>query len=265
MDLPPYVCRLGSSFLYYVLLVVREVTRNSRSTLSVFSFPRRGPCTADVGPVTGGTPRSKPWKLSTLQVAGLCLALTVVDHPKAASATTLDFEGFPDSTILTNQYPEVTFTNAIILSAGISLNEFEFPPHSGVNVASDNGGPLTIEFATPIVSFSGYFTYTEPLTLQGVDSSSIQVASAASLFSNNEALSGDPGSSPNELIQLMFAGGMSEVTITGDPAGGSFALDDASYADAASAVPEPSTALTSIFAVIATVIGQIRYTKQRQL
>jgi hypothetical protein len=30
-----------------------------------------------------------------------------------------DFEGFPDSTILTNQYSGLIFSNAIILTAGI--------------------------------------------------------------------------------------------------------------------------------------------------
>ena len=154
-----------------------------------------------------------------------------------AGSVTIDFEGFPDSTILTNQYPGLTFSNAIILTAGVSLNEFEFPPHSGVNVASDYGGPMSIAFDTSVLSFGGYFTYAEPLTLTAFDSLSHQVASATSAYSNNEALSGDPGSSPNEFLQVAFASGIASVTITGDPAGGSFTLDDAGYMSAA---PEPS-------------------------
>jgi hypothetical protein len=175
----------------------------------------------------------------------LTVSLAVCGRAKAESVA-LDFEGFPDSTILTAQYPGVTFTNAIILTSGISLNEFEFPPHSGVNVVSDNGGPMTIDFSTPITSFGGYFTHLEPLTLDGFNAGDKQVASAASLFSNNLAClagppcSGDPGSSPNEFIQLSFTGGISSVTITGDPAGGSFVLDDATYTtSSAPAVPEP--------------------------
>jgi hypothetical protein len=157
-----------------------------------------------------------------------------------ARATTLDFEGFSDSTILTNQYAGVTFSNAIILSAGISLNEFEFPPHSGTNVVSDSNGPTTVSFAIPVSTFSGYFTYAEPLTIQAFDSGSNQVASAASLFSNNEAMSGVSGSSPNELIQVMFAAGITSVTITGDPSGGSFVLDDVTYSTAVASTPEPA-------------------------
>ena len=167
----------------------------------------------------------------------LCTALCL-----SANVITLDFEGFPDGTVLSTQYPNVTFSNAIILSSGISLNEFEFPPHFGTNIVSDDGGSMFISFATPILSFSGYFTYAQPLILQAFDTSSNQIANAASVFSNNMALSGDPGSSPNEFIQLSFAGGISGLRITGDAAGGSFVLDDMTYSTGAvSSVPEPSS------------------------
>src|SRR5579859_4683074 len=102
-----------------------------------------------------------------LLIAGSCFC--------AYGDTIINFEGLADGTILANQYPGLAFSNAIILTAGISLNEFEFPPHSGVNVASDNGGPITIEFSTPVVSFGGYFTYLEPLTLDAFDASDTEV------------------------------------------------------------------------------------------
>lgn len=219
--------------------IAPELFRSSGLILLASSLCRLAQSVLHSNSLIRWEPLSRPLRLSTLQVAGICLALVIVAHPKLASATTLDFEGFPDSTILTNQYPGVSFTNAIILTSGISLNEFEFPPHSGVNVVSDNNGPVTIDFAAPILSFSGYFTYSEPLTLQGFDSSSVQVASATSLFSNNEAVSGDPGSGPNELIQLAFNAGISSLTIRGDPLGGSFALDDLTYTGLTS-VPEPT-------------------------
>jgi hypothetical protein len=189
--------------------------------------------------------------------------LVVFGGRAEAATVTLDFEGFPDSAILTTQYPGVTFMNAIILTAGISLNEFEFPPHSGVNVVSDNGGPMTIDFSTPITSFGGYFTYLELLTLDGFNAAHKEVASATSLFSDNLACLGgppclgDPGSSPNEFIQLSFTGGISSVTITGNPAGGSFTLDDATYTTAsATTVPEPTAPfLISIGIVLLAVIS----------
>ena len=166
---------------------------------------------------------TRPYRAALQLAAALLFSLLV----KPVRAAVFTFEGFPDSTILISQNPGLTFTNAIILTTGISLNEFEFPPHSGSNVASDNGGPITITFSPAVQGFSGYFTYSEPLNLQVFDNSSHQVASAASHFSHNEALSGVAGSSPNELISVNFIGGISEVTITGDPAGSSFTLDDA--------------------------------------
>ncbi len=187
-------------------------------------------------------------------LALLALSLAFVGMTDAASVT-LDFEGFPDSAILTTQYLGVTFTNAIILTAGISLNEFEFPPHSGVNVVSDNGGPMTIDFSSPITSFSGYFTYLEPLTLDGFNAANSLVANAVSVYSTNDALYGDPGSSPNEFIQLSFTGSISSVTITGDPAGGSFVMDDATYSTVSSlSVPEPSSFYLMLLGVTGLVV-----------
>ena len=181
-------------------------------------------------------------------VAFLALAAPAI---LAAGPIVIDFEGLPDSTIITNQYLGVTFSNAIILTAGISLNEFEFPPFSGSNVASDNGGPLSIAFASPATTFAGYFTHTVPLTLRAFNLANTQVALIPSLFSDNLALSGDLGSHPNEFLQLSFAGGFSRVTITGDSAGGAFVLDDAALT---SAVPEPSP-LSLAFVGVAFLLG----------
>ena len=203
--------------------------------------------------------------LSTVLLSTALLALGVAG--RNANATTIDFEDFPDSTILTNQYPGLTFSNTIILTSGISLNEFELPPHSGENVASDNNGPITIDFSTPITSFGGYFTYFEPLTLEGFSSSDAEVATAVSAFSNNLAClagapcSGDPGSSPNEFIDLTFSGGMSSVTITGDPLGGSFTMDDIMYTAAGTAVPEPDSFPLVIIGAVGLLTACIR--KQR--
>lgn len=156
------------------------------------------------------------------------------------NSVTLSFDGFPDSTILTTQYPGVTFSNAITLTAGISLNEFEFPPYSGMNVVSDNGGPMSVMFSTPVTSFGGYFTYAEMLTIDAYGGSNKLLDTVMSPYSNNEALSGDPGSGPNEYLVVTSASGISDVTITGDPLGGSFVLDDATYVIPAASAAEPS-------------------------
>jgi hypothetical protein len=161
-----------------------------------------------------------------------------------ASATTITFETLSDGDAVTNQFSGVHFTDATVLSAGISLNELEFPPHSGNNVVFDDGGPITIVFDSVLTLFQGYVTYGVSLTANAYDTSHAVLGSYTSLFSNNEALSGDPSSSPNELVSFSSLTGISSVTITGDPGGGSFVLDDVTFSllpAPGPAVPEPGT------------------------
>ena len=159
----------------------------------------------------------------------LLLAATLLKSLDAGTIA-LAFEGFPDSTVLTSQYSGIAFSNAIILSAGVTLNEFEFPPHSGSNVASDNGGPVTISFSSVVESVSGYFTHSQPLTIQAFDSSNNMVASAASRFSSNEALSGGPGSAASEFLAVNASVSIAKVVITGATGGTSFTMDDLTLA-----------------------------------
>lgn len=156
-----------------------------------------------------------------------------------AAPVVLDFEDLSDVEVVSAQYPGLTFTNAVALTAGISLNEFEFPPKSGAVVISDDGGPIRIDFATPLSAFGAYFTYAMPLTLSAFDAGSNFLGSATSGFSSNLALSGEAGSSPNEFLQLS-ASGIAFVTINGDPVGGSFVADNVTY-EAGTTVPEPGT------------------------
>jgi len=181
--------------------------------------------------------------------------------PQARAAVVIDFDSLNDGDIVTTQFSGVTFQNTVALTAGISLNEFEFPPRSGSNVVSDNGGPITIAFDAPVLSFSGYFTYLVPLTLTAFDAGNSQVGQAVSVFSSNLALSGDPGSSPNELLSVAFAGGISSISITGDPLGGSFTLDDATFESAAAEVPEPGTLS---FLTAGSILFALRRRKSKQ-
>jgi hypothetical protein len=179
-----------------------------------------------------------------------------------ADTIVIDFDGLSDGTPVTTQYPGVSFSNATVATAEISLDEFEFPPHSGTNVVFDNGGPMTIDFTIPVLSFGGYFTYSEPLTLSALDGSSSPLPSVFSAFSNNEAISGVPGSVPNEFLQVSSGSGISSVTITGDPAGSSFVLDDVTITTPSTpsvnipsdVAPEPRGAALAGIAVLAMAL-----------
>jgi hypothetical protein len=168
----------------------------------------------------------------------LTLAVLLIAVPAAfADPILIDFEGLADQTSITNQYPGLLFSDTTVLTAGISLNEHEFPPHSGHNVAFDDGGPVSILFDAPVLSFGAYFTYDVPLRLQAFDMFDNPLPLVFSMFSDNLALSGDPGSSPNEFLQIGYAGGISRLVISGAPTGGSFTMDDLTL----QTVPEPST------------------------
>jgi hypothetical protein len=162
-------------------------------------------------------------------LALLCMPLTV-------SAVTLDFEDLSDSTPVTDQYVSlgVSFEHASILTAGYTLLEWEFPPHSGSTVLFDDGGPLIMRFTEPVAQVTAYITYAVPVTFTFYDRAQLEAGSLTSAFGCNMALSGDPGASPNELFTFTWQEGISTLVITGDSTGTSFTLDDLTI----TAVPE---------------------------
>lgn len=167
----------------------------------------------------------------------LCVPLMFV--PVTTRAAVITFDDLADSVIVGGAYAGVTFTNATALTAGVSLNEFEFPPSSGGTVAFDADGPMRVDFALPVASVGGFFTYLTPVTLRAFSATDALLGSAFSAYSSNLALSGDAGSLPNEFLGLAV-GGIAYVVIAGDPAGSSFALDDLTFEVATQQVPEPA-------------------------
>jgi hypothetical protein len=172
--------------------------------------------------------------------------LTLLLFTNATIAGVIDFENLPDGAIVGAQYPGVTFTNATVLTAGISLNEFEFPPHSGANVIFDDGGPITITFSTPTTSIDVYVTYAVPVSMIAFDANNNIIATLITAFGSNLLLSGDPGSTPNERLFIGNTAGISTVQIAGNSLGQSLTLDDLSYA---SSTPEPSPAFGGLLAL----------------
>jgi hypothetical protein len=155
---------------------------------------------------------------------------------------TYDFEGFSDSDAFTSLLGPfgltATVTNATVITAGVSLNDFDFPPVSGRNVIYDSGGAMTIAFSTGVQSIAGLFTYNGPVTMLAY-SGSVQVGSVASALSENYLSSGN---TPQELLQISGIGLFDTVVISGSQFGGSFVVDDLTIdVPEAVGVPEPGT------------------------
>jgi hypothetical protein len=155
----------------------------------------------------------------------------------------INFDSLADLTSVTTQFSGLTFGNTTVLTAGFSLNEFEFPPLSGMNVVFDDGGRMGIVFDTLQASVGGYFTYGTALTFTAYTAGGSVVGTDTSDFLSNLALSGDPGTLPNEFLGITSSDGIQRITIEGDFFGGSFTLDNLTFEAAAAPVPEPSIPL----------------------
>ncbi len=160
----------------------------------------------------------------------LLLIFALLFVPITAQALTLDFEDLPEGTPVTDQYGSLglAFEHAITLTAGVNLDDYDYPPHSGSNVLSDNGAPITLTFSTPAAFFSFYTTYGVPLTVTFFDTDGALLEELFSASSSNGLVSGDPGSQPNELITYTDDSGIGAVVMTGAALGQSFVLDDLS-------------------------------------
>ena len=60
-----------------------------------------------------------------LMILAVAVLLTGIQFP-AYATTIIDFETLSDADPVTNQFTGLTFTNTTAITAGISLNEFEF-------------------------------------------------------------------------------------------------------------------------------------------
>jgi hypothetical protein len=172
------------------------------------------------------------------QTALVCAACLLAD-PSASAATavgnaTLTFEGIGDGNFVGNFYPGV-FIEGVALVAGFSLDDADFPPASGVTVATPDDSPMTMFLDLPVNDFSALFTHSSGVIatffLQGN-----MVGSVSTTFFDNRARSGDAGTTPNERLTFHNAGGFDEVFLSGDE----YRIDDVSFA-AATGVPEPGT------------------------
>lgn len=164
-------------------------------------------------------------------VTVVLISLLFLFSANSASALLLDFEDMPDLTLVNDYYAAdgIHFNNAISLTAGFSLNEFDFPPSSGDVAIGDDYAPLEITFDRTVQSFSANFTYDAMLTFTAYDVAGQFVdIYSTSTFSNI-------GTSEN--ISLDFSA-FSSIVIAGQWYG-SFIIDDLNFE--LTPVPEPAT------------------------
>jgi hypothetical protein len=174
-----------------------------------------------------------------------CLAIVASVQALPAAELTLDFEPYTDLTSLTTQIPGLTFTHATVVTTTGTLFEGEFPPYSGVAALLDVGGPLSLSINLPafgaiaVNGFRGYFTYTEPVTVEAFGAGGVSLGTVSSTYSTNFVTSGN---SPNELLELI-APDIRSLTITGSLTGESFVLDDLAltFEPSQTAIPEPQS------------------------
>ena len=169
----------------------------------------------------------------------------------------LTFEGLDDLQPVNQFYPGVTFTNAIAEIAGFDLNDAEFPPASGVTVAVADG-PMSIAFDTPVTDFQGLFTHSDTLSLEFFLNGN-PVAEEISAFIDNLAISGDPGTTPNETLSFHSDVGFDHVEFTG---GGVYTVDDVSFVTGVSSVPEPGSVALFATAAFLTLFATHRMTRR---
>lgn len=145
------------------------------------------------------------------------------------SAVLIDFEDLPDLTSVDDFYASlgIHFQSAISLTAGFSLNEFDYPPSSGLIAIGDDNAPIMISFDTPAENIFANFTYGSQLTFSAYDDLGTLIGSYVNPTSSNLG--------STEFIPLSFAN-VSSLEIAG-VVNNSYIMDDLNFTP----VPEPST------------------------
>jgi hypothetical protein len=140
------------------------------------------------------------------------LAPVLLALPAGAVTTVfLDFESLADTEPVTTQFAAdgITFGNAVALTAGMSLNEIDFPPSSGTDVISGFGsGPLTISFLQPADSVQLNLVSAGQVTLSYFDASNALILSnSTGSFLGVPIVTGTPAGLAIAKMTLANAGG----------------------------------------------------------
>jgi len=170
--------------------------------------------------------------------------------PVRAAVSVIDFEGLADNEVVTEQFagqnvhfsaPLAGQTTAV--QAGLSLNEVEFPPHSGVTVVLSDIGTIEVVFDALQASVAGFFNHASSITLTAFGALD-DVVDTETSSGQNDGL----GGTPNVFIETSAATGIRRLTIVGPS--DAFTLDDLTFSPLPpppGTVPEPEIELIGFF------------------
>jgi hypothetical protein len=173
--------------------------------------------------------------------------------------TTINFDGLPDSTAVGDTYASagIHFAHGIALTAGVSLNEIQFPPHSGTGVLADGGSTIVITFDSAASGISAYFAHLNQLTFTAFD------AGGGLLGTYSSPLTSFTGGT--EQIGLGFSG-VSELDISAQTPS-TYMLDDLSFQTGAtpSGVPDSGSTLTLLAMAGLALLGSAKLLSKQPL
>ena len=194
-------------------------------------------------------------------VAGL-----VFSAPASASTVSIFFDDsnfteLTDVGVVNTSVANVTFTNAIVLTAFSSLNEADFPPASDFQVAANGhdetgtptiGGDMSLAFSAKVHKVTGLFTYNAPLLLTfslfGGGVELVNSAFDSNLLGEGLHPSLEEIGFTSEIGIIGVAVSIPAFSVADDTVTGQFALDNLIFDDnftrqGDTAVPEPTTLL----------------------
>ena len=143
----------------------------------------------------------------------------------------LDFEGIPDLTQVAAAYAGVgvTFSSALVLRQGGSLNHQNFPPRSGVGVVDNEPtATITVDFADPTPMAGGYVTgwINTNVTLRCFDSAGVELGS--DVLPEPNCVIDCFGSTPPNFFLSVEAPGIKQCTVS-DTCPNAVTLDDFTF------------------------------------
>lgn len=157
-------------------------------------------------------------------------------EPIPVDVQLIDFEALVDGDQV-GETEGVSFADFVAASAGITLNEFEVPPRSGLNVAMNGAPDASIHFSAGMKYVSGFLTYAAPIDIFAYGANGL-LLSRTTKFASNLALSGEAGSAPNERFEFHSNEAIVYLTFaSSSPA--TFALDDLLFSEDGVPIPNP--------------------------